>query len=674
MESVRRSLRRFRRTRTFAVAAAVLVLALLCGAEFWFSNRLRWSVPEREEFSLSLIDAVTEGTAERTEAGILLREGASVRFEGLNVETADVAVTAESADLRQLTLSVTAADDGSKNQLRLRRDGYLYTDEPAFFRLTLNGSLRTLQIDCTAGREATLTAVTLNLRPPVRFSFVRVSLAYAFLLFAWAVYHFRWWKVRFSPCDKLHRAIALLPLALCLASLFPLCAGAGLKEVSCEQPLPNAYEQLFDSFLDGRLDLDVPFDPAELEKLDNPYDYTERLPIAENGYGPFWDRAYYGGKFYCYFGVAPVLTVFFPVYLLTGRVPNEALTVLLLLLVGTVALFGVMREVLRYFRIRPPLLLVCLGFPALFCGLLFPMIACSADMYYIATASALTFLCLTLWLGFAAVNRRGKAVRRICFAISGVCLALTAASRPTVAVYAALLLPSFFAVLASRDRSRGEKWADALSFVLPLLCGVIPLLWYNAVRFGSPLEFGASYQLTYGDVRGNRLRLELLGETVFHYFLQPPAFTGLFPYLRPSLVDLHSYGAYCYLSESLGALCFPLSWCGFAQGRLTKGKPVKRAMYLLAVALPFCVAFCELCLGGVNLRYLADVMPPLLLVGALVLLERAGENPGFGRFCAAWAVFAATFFVSFALIFANERNWVSQYAPSLFRAVSCVFS
>lgn len=678
---LRRFWRRFRRTRLCLALAAFLLLAVLCGVEYLFANRLSFSLSGYSETILPLDGAILQKNASFAEGGILLGEGARIVFPNVEAETADVAVTASSGQLQIVEITVSVRDDASKEEYRTKVDGRLYTDETAFLRLRSSGEVKELLLQCNSEGPVLLTEVALNRRPPVAFSVLRVLLVYALIASLWAIRHFRLWKVMYTSRNGRHRLAVALSLYLCLATLFPLCAGAGLKKVPYEEELPNAYEQLFSAMLEGRVDLDIPFDAAELEKLENPYDYTERLPIAENGFGPFWDRAYYEGKFYCYFGVAPVLTVFFPVYLLTGLAPNSELVILLLLLMGTAALFGALLEILRYFRLRVPLLLFCLGFPALFFGALFPMIASCPDMYYVALASGLAFLSATLYFGFAALNCRRRLRRRVFFALCGLCLALTAASRPTVVLYAALLIPPFLAVLTERGRQRSEKLIDASAFCIPLVLGVLPLLWYNAVRFGSPFEFGASYQLTYGDVRQNRLSLSLIGETLMHYFLLSPQLSGHFPYLRPAALELNSYGVYFYTTPSLGALCFPLVWTGGAQGFLTKKQPVKKAVYLLALGVPFVVAFCDLCLGGVNLRYLADVLLPLLLVGLLVLLELAGrvnesygDGTSFRFFCLAWAVLIGSFLMGFALVFANERSWIYEGSPAVFRFFENIFS
>lgn len=682
-----KGLRRFRqrRSRLCLILTALLLLMLLCGAELLFANRLRLSVPANAETVLPLDTATVRGRAEWTDGGIRLQEGACVIFYDVGTEVADVAVTVSDDRLHGLEMTVSATDDGSKGSYGAKVDGRVYTDETAFFRLRSAGEVGSLMLKCGNGGSVLLTEVALNRRPPVAFSALRVLLVYALIASLWGIWRFRLWKVVYTSQNQRHRLAMVGSLFLCLVVLCPLCGGSGLKKVPYTESSPNAYEQLFEALLEGRVDLDVRMDPSVLDSLENPYDYTERSEAVEaeglDRFGPFWDRAYYEGKFYCYFGIAPVLVIFFPMYFLTGMAPNLTLVVLLLLLFGTAALYGALTEMLRYFRIRVPLLLLCLGFPALFFGALFPMIASCADMYYTAVASGLTFLSATLYFGFAALNRCGKIKRRVFFALSGVCLALTVASRPTVVLYAALLIPPFIGVLAERERRISERLTDAASFLAPLVLCMLPILLYNAIRFGSPFEFGATYQLTFSDIRYNRLSFSMLGETLMHYFLQAPSFSGLFPYLRPSVMELNTYGSYFYSAVSLGALCFPLAWVGGAQGFLTKNRPIKKAVYLLALCVPFAVAFCDLCLGGVNLRYMADILLPLLLVGLLVLLELSGrvnekhsEGTSFRFFCFAWGVLLGTFVMGFVLVFANERNWIYEHVPAGFRFVERIFS
>ena len=72
----------------------------------------------------------------------------------------------------------------------------------------------------------------------------------------------------------------------------------------------NIYEQQFDAFLKGQLYLDIPVD-TNLLSLENPYDKTER---AATGVLYAWDHAFYHGKYYSYYGTAPILVFYYPYF------------------------------------------------------------------------------------------------------------------------------------------------------------------------------------------------------------------------------------------------------------------------------------------------------------------------------------------------------------------------
>lgn len=70
--------------------------------------------------------------------------------------------------------------------------------------------------------------------------------------------------------------------------------------------------------------------------MHNPYDYTARSRIAENGATIYFDYAFYNGKYYSYFGVVPALLFFVPFRLLTGMALPTAYAVLFCCLAATI--------------------------------------------------------------------------------------------------------------------------------------------------------------------------------------------------------------------------------------------------------------------------------------------------------------------------------------------------
>ena len=80
----------------------------------------------------------------------------------------------------------------------------------------------------------------------------------------------------------------------------------------------NQYNHLADSFLEGKVELDLPQSNILLS-MENPYDTPLRQQLNSAAHEPiYWDYAFYQGKYYCYFGALPCLLIFVPYKAITG--------------------------------------------------------------------------------------------------------------------------------------------------------------------------------------------------------------------------------------------------------------------------------------------------------------------------------------------------------------------
>jgi len=142
-----------------------------------------------------------------------------------------------------------------------------------------------------------------------------------------------------------HNLVLCLALVLCLVVCLGAVRNADGKNFT--DPLPNNYMQFqqyalqFSAFLNGSIALEAEPTPR-LEELDNPYDTAERKEAGLNYYSNetensyLWDIAYYDGQYFSYFGIAPILTVYYPVNLLTGMIPGTNLVCIILSLLAIV--------------------------------------------------------------------------------------------------------------------------------------------------------------------------------------------------------------------------------------------------------------------------------------------------------------------------------------------------
>ena len=412
----------------------------------------------------------------------------------------------------------------------------------------------------------------------------------------------------------------------------------------------SQYIKQFDAFFKGQLHLDVEVSEGLLS-LPNPYDPAAR---DEAGAVYYWDHAYFEGKYYSYFGIAPIATVYFPVYLATGAIPNDALACIMLAIYAVIFCVLAYREVVLRFCKKANIWLFLTGEAAfvaasgVYLGLL-----CS-DIYYIAVISALASAMAFVFFAFRAMRERNIPLRAALLALAAIALTLTVLSRPTAALMCAAVFPIFVEFLFGIKRETlREGLVTVGAFVLPLLAGAAFVMWYNAARFGSPFDFGANYQLTVSDISENKFELTLLFSALFSYLLYPFWFIKSKPHIvmGNQLLLPPVATRYIYCDSYIGAFAHGLPLAVLLYQRIMrldkkegKREYTKTAFVLLACALALFVSFFNFCYAGVNMRYIYDIVATLSLVGSFVLLDLQARAEGRGKIFTALlclAIFAA---------------------------------
>ncbi len=285
------------------------------------------------------------------------------------------------------------------------------------------------------------------------------------------------------------------------------------------------YNLLVDGFQDGHLYMKVAVDPALLALP------QDRRP----GNAPFLlDASLYGGHYYLYFGVAPAVTLYWPVAALTGQDMPQAMAALVfagLALGFSFAWWCEMRRIVLP-RLGPKwdwLAVVALGF----CTVA-PSALRRPLFYEVATLSGWAHGALMLW----ALVRAGRSERRagVWLLIAGIACGLAVGSRANLAP-AGLLALVTGAVLTGRKfgPTSAVRWRGiGIAFVLAGSgAGVIGagLAAYNYLRFGSVVEFGHAHQL--GLNPQQMFRLTNLAHNLRLYYAQPPQLNAYFPYVLP---------------------------------------------------------------------------------------------------------------------------------------------
>jgi len=379
------------------------------------------------------------------------------------------------------------------------------------------------------------------------------------------------------------------------------------------------YHLLTDAFLAGRVSLEPP-PPPELLALPDPYDPESNAP-----WRACRDCSLFGGRYYLYFGAAPVLTLFLPFRLLTGVQLEEKHAAMLffwgsVVLQSALVLFVGRRFCPRAGRSTRALLLLLVAFSNFQ-----PFILRRAIVYEVPPAAGAFFVSgavLCLLLGTAA--ERPSALWLL---LGSLCLGLAVASRPHHVLVTPLLLP-LLARLGRRPGRPRENWRLAAAMLLPLVLCCAGIAAYNHHRFGRFWEFGQSYVLaevnftTHEMVSleniSSHLALSLLAppsvDFDFPFFHMYPAWFPDLPHPRRQLES--TAGVFACVPAAGLALASPLLlWRRRADGRTLAAWSV--GLLLAGLTTATFVASHRV----TSVRYLPDFCTYFLLSAALVALQ-----------------------------------------------------
>lgn len=413
-----------------------------------------------------------------------------------------------------------------------------------------------------------LEEISLNGAIPFRFSMARVFLLAIPVIFLYL------WKhpvLKESYCSKNrhHRVWCLGAFcisAFCIVLIYMLYVGqivvltTGGDQISKELP---------DAFLSGRLSL-LQKPTKALLALDNPYDWAER---SRKKISYLWDHLLYNGKYYSYYGIGPVLTLFLPVKVLTGWYLYTPFACLLYALGGTWFLGKAWTKAVENCRVSlrtvaGGMIVLQVGSGVLF-NIQRPKFYETAELAgFFFAALGLYALCSSGFLRKQSLSY-GKMAAAIC------CFSLAVLSRPTYALYAVGIglwlvygLQQYHgkkgkvkAAQAKREQMSGRQKRHTLAryclaaFLPFILFGMMQMI-YNYKRFGSVLDFGISYSLTINDFTKTKCSLRLVCISLWNFFFAIPKVDFTFPFFHGNPQYFGENGYYFFDTSN----CFGLFW------------------------------------------------------------------------------------------------------------------
>ena len=563
---------------------------------------------------------------ERTEDRYLVPDGVlTLRIEDMHMNVHDLFFAcgfSESGAPVSYTVSLT--DGGNYYPYPLPEQVLMPTVPKSYYtELYPAGQVDSVTVEFTvpAGSTVTVHGIGVNARIPFSFSLGRFLVILGTLcLFAFAARPALWQQY---PCAGTLRqrimtaaaVVLLIGAAFCLSRINPRC-------VDSPWPHHRQYQELAQSLAKGQFYLDA--QPSEeLMQVENPYD---TIYLQANQIDYLADYVYYEGKYYVYFGIVPELLLYLPAYLLTGQHMANYMAVFLFYSGFIAAVFVLCGEIIKkWFPRTPYFLYLALCVLTVCCGNYLFIIA-RPDLYDtpIMAANMFTVWGLALWI--KGTRTEPAARRKFLFALGSLCMALVAGCRPQMLLFSFLAFPLLW-------KEYRKKPGDVLSICLPYVFTAALIMYYNAARFESPFDFGASYSLTSNDMTKRSFHLEqaLLG--LWHYIFRPPVLTSDFPFLQGVQIRSASYMGRLNSEYTYGGILAGnvFLWILFSARQAKKTLREKNLCALtgISAAVSVILIVVDVTYAGILQRYMDDMVwgfwfAAILL--ALVWIEKASES------------------------------------------------
>ncbi|MEO6244575.1 MAG: hypothetical protein ABIQ12_03990 [Opitutaceae bacterium] len=376
------------------------------------------------------------------------------------------------------------------------------------------------------------------------------------------------------------------------------------------------YNRLIDGYLVGQLHMKTAV-PEALLKLENPYDPAQRPP----GVG-LHDASLYRGKYYVYFGAAPMVLLMLPFRVITGMDMPLAVAVLVFVYLGFLASTVVFLAIRRRYFPTAGLGVVLWGVLALGLASATPGLLRRPEMWELPIAGGYCFAMLALgalWQSLHAARGRAR-----WWASAGLCLGLAIASRPTYLFAGGLLAAP---LVWWWWQARRVPWRLLLAATLPLAAIGAAMAWHNWARFGDPLQFGQAYQLSFDyESKLPHFATRYVPFTFYAHFFGPAEWTRYFPFISRGDLGVAPEGFTVHRGDIYGLLThFPIMWLALlaplALWRRNADERGPLGAWLTAAALLFAGT------GGVMLlffsalaRYQVEFVPAFLLLAGVGLL------------------------------------------------------
>lgn len=490
-----------------------------------------------------------------------------------------------------------------------------------------------------------------NVRAPFSWSWGRVAmLAIAAFIIALLNPWSHLWKIRLNTSSIYQRLLFIVILSPFIISAFISIIDSFIYSTPLHFDVIGNYTYDFDQYdhtaqaiLHGQTYLNLPV-PHELRQLSNPYDPSARNILLSNGVrNIYWDHAYYQGHWYSYFGVIPTIFFFLPyraismLFVPNGRMlPTSAVTffcIIVFLIAGSLLIINLIKKIKE-----SPLLattVICVALFLITSNITYLWFRPSFYSIPIVSSLMFTTIGLCCWL---KARKDDITINSFYFSLGTFFISLNLGCRPTFTIALLLALPLFrhyiFNTLYNTftkyyDQSSWKQLARLTSITLiPIAIIALPLGFYNAIRFGSPFNFGNEYQITVTDMTRMHIPSENILPSIFSYLILPLRTITKFPWIA---IQPISFSKWQYAEPMIGGIfsISPLALLGqiasFIFYKRNKNKYVNE-FAITSIVLGIIVIIFDSLKAGIGWRYIADfswLIGLSAVIGIALFLEKA---------------------------------------------------
>ena len=604
---------------------------------------------------------------------------------GLDDEIKNIYFDASMAENAPVDFDIAMTDEGNYYDYYFPT-GTLYADTKASFYRNVHtyGKAHTMTITFKDGGSGfgltnfVLNGIRLNVKRPLFFNIIRFLAVFLLISFFYALRsEGELSKIPYAIGEKSKRGKnQIIIAAVCIilvASLGAFWSGSHKLFDEASKPHHQQYKELVRSISEGEVSLPGEV-PSELLNAPNPYD---TIYLQANGIPYRADYAYFEGKYYVYFGIAPAVLLYLPYYAVTHKdLPNHYAVLLFYMgfVLGTFLLYG--RVVKRYFEKIPFAAYLMLSAGTATCGT-FAYLYFTADLYSVPVMAAMCFTFLGLYLWLLGQDTEKTLFKNLAFFLGSLCMALVAGSRPQFLIFSFVGILIFAKdIFGKNEKSIKDRIVYTLPLAIPYVVVAVGVMYYNYIRFGSVFDFGATYSLTNNDMNLRGFNLERILISVITFFFGMPKISGVFPFWHSASPE-YSYLGRMVTEHFLGGI-FITNITAVAvflymhYRKDIKGKGLE-FLFVLLVGTSLITGVLDADKAGVLQRYMADMTLGIMTAASLVwatALEKGNKL----TMNLLKALFVIQLFVTLFII-CNTASGITLeiYNPELFGKIQSIF-